>query len=188
MEGRKLFKIVKPIANFMALIFKIIPVSILFILWDINSVFENKVAVFIRYCIIKAKAKSCGDNIYIGKNVTIKYIKNLELGNNVSIHNNCYLDCSGNVSILNEVSIAHNSTILSSTHTWDNSTIAIKYNPPRYLPTKIKSNVWIGCGVRIMGGVIIESNTIVGAASVCTKSLDANAIYVGVPAKKVKSL
>jgi acetyltransferase-like isoleucine patch superfamily enzyme len=51
---------------------------------------------------------------------------------------------------------------------------------------QIDDNVWIGAGVRILDGVRIGKNTIIGAGSVVNRSLPANATAVGVPAKAIK--
>ena len=188
MKGRTLFKIVKPLALMISFLFKITPYFILLFIWDLLSIFDNKVAVFFRYCIIKSKSKICGDNIYVGKNVTIKKISFLELGSNISIHNNCYIDASGGIEINDDVSIAHSSTIMSSTHTWEEKTIPIKYNSQTFSKVLIDSNVWIGCGVRVLSGVHIQKNIILGAGSVCNKSLSSAGVYAGVPAKKIKDI
>jgi lipopolysaccharide O-acetyltransferase len=50
----------------------------------------------------------------------------------------------------------------------------------------IEDNVWIGESVSILPGVTIGEGTIVGANSVVTKSLPANVIAVGSPAKPIK--
>lgn len=52
----------------------------------------------------------------------------------------------------------------------------------------IHDNVYIGYGVTVLRGVTIGENTIVGARSLVNKSLDANSIYAGVPAKKICTL
>lgn len=51
----------------------------------------------------------------------------------------------------------------------------------------IGDNVWIGHGVYIMPGVTIGNNSIIGAKAVVTKSIPADSIAVGIPAKVVKS-
>ena len=51
---------------------------------------------------------------------------------------------------------------------------------------KIHDNVWIGNGVTIVGNLEIGYGTIIGANSVVTKSLEAECIYAGVPARKIK--
>jgi acetyltransferase-like isoleucine patch superfamily enzyme len=52
---------------------------------------------------------------------------------------------------------------------------------------KIADHVWIGAKSMILKGVTIESGAVVGAGSVVTKSIAANAIAVGNPAKTIKT-
>lgn len=53
---------------------------------------------------------------------------------------------------------------------------------------EIMDNVFIGAGTRIMYNVRIGSNVIVAAGSVVTHDLEPNAVYAGVPARRVKSI
>ncbi|MEA9389296.1 acyltransferase [Acerihabitans sp. TG2] len=53
---------------------------------------------------------------------------------------------------------------------------------------KIGNNVFIGHGVTILPGVTIGDNIVIGACSVVNKDLKSNAIYAGVPAKKIRDL
>ena len=48
---------------------------------------------------------------------------------------------------------------------------------------KIGNNVWIGPNVTIQGPVIIEDGVVIAPGSVVNKSVPANAIVAGVPAK-----
>lgn len=59
-------------------------------------------------------------------------------------------------------------------------------NYARIAKVKIGNDVFIGAGSIIMPGVTIGNNVIVGAGSVVTKSLDANGVYAGNPARKIK--
>lgn len=52
----------------------------------------------------------------------------------------------------------------------------------------IGNNVYLGYGCLVLPGVTIGDNVVVGANSVITKDLESNAVYAGVPARKVKSL
>ena len=52
-----------------------------------------------------------------------------------------------------------------------------------YAPIEIGNNVFIGVNSIILPGVKIESNVIVAAGSVVTKSVPSNSIVAGVPAK-----
>lgn len=50
----------------------------------------------------------------------------------------------------------------------------------------IKSNVWVGAKATILRGVVIGSNSVVGAHSLVNKSVPESTVSVGIPARKVK--
>jgi len=54
------------------------------------------------------------------------------------------------------------------------------------LPVNIGSDVWIGAGCKILGGVTIGNGCIIGAGSVVIKDLPPYSISVGNPAKVLK--
>src|SRR5690606_10684526 len=103
-------------------------------------------------------------------------------------HSNCYIDANGEVEIGNNVSIAHNSTILSTNHDWSDITVPIKYNPVTYGKVLISNDVWVGCGCRILAGVHIQSRSIIAAGAVVNKNVSPKTIVGGVPAKLIKQL
>ncbi len=55
-------------------------------------------------------------------------------------------------------------------------------------PVTIGNNVWIGGNVTILPGVHIGDNSTIGAGSVVTKDVPANAIVGGNPAKLIKTI
>ncbi len=187
-SGRKLFKRFLPIIRILEKLYKYLPHFLLRFMYDLSRSFEGSIAMMNRYLIVKAKSKRCGDNVYIGPNVSFKCLDGLELGSNVSIHTNCYIDAAGGIVIGDNVSIAHNSSIVSFEHTWNDSDIAIKYNPLKYSSVSIGNDVWIGAGVRILAGVSVASRSIVAAGAVVTSDVLTNTIVGGVPARHIKSL
>ena len=52
----------------------------------------------------------------------------------------------------------------------------------------IEDNVWLGYGVKVLKGVHIGKNSLIGANSVVTKDIPANVIAVGNPCKVVKQI
>ena len=55
-------------------------------------------------------------------------------------------------------------------------------------PITVGKNVWIGAHATVLGGVTIGDNSIVAAGSVVTKSVPANTVAAGVPARGLPSL
>lgn len=50
----------------------------------------------------------------------------------------------------------------------------------------IKDNVYIGCGAKILGNIIIGENAKIGASSVVLKDVNPNSTVIGIPGKKIK--
>lgn len=187
-KGKKIFGLVRPALLGLSSLFKFLPRAFSYFLWDITSLFEGKISCGLRYSILKAYSKECGDNIFIGKNVIIKNLSNLSLGENISIHANCYIDAAGSIFIGENVSIAHNSSLISFEHTWDNLDVPIKYNETMLKPIFIENDVWIGCGVRVLGGSKIDKRAIVAAGSIVKGKLGGGSIYAGAPSRKIRSI
>jgi len=65
------------------------------------------------------------------------------------------------------------------------------WNDPRTgpnAPVEIGDNVWLGINVTVTKGVTIGENTLVAAGSIVTKSLPANVVAAGIPAKVIREL
>lgn len=56
------------------------------------------------------------------------------------------------------------------------------------VPVTIERNVWLGVNVTVLKGVTIGENTLVAAGSVVTRSLPANAVAGGAPAKVIRRI
>jgi acetyltransferase-like isoleucine patch superfamily enzyme len=51
----------------------------------------------------------------------------------------------------------------------------------------LQSHVWVGAHVKILKGVTISSNSVIGTSSVVTKCIPGNCIAAGIPAKVIKT-
>ena len=55
-------------------------------------------------------------------------------------------------------------------------------------PIIIEENVWLGEGVKVLKGVTIGKNTVIGVGSVVTKNIPANVMAAGNPCRVIKEL
>lgn len=126
----------------------------------------------------------------IGQNFTIyppfhcDYGYNIEIGDNFFANMNLVILDGAKVSIGNNVFIAPNVGIYTAGH---------PLNPERRIqgleyayPVTIGDNVWIGGHVSIVPGVTIGDNAVIGAGSVVTKDIPANALAVGNPCRVLR--
>lgn len=125
-----------------------------------------------------------GDNTKIGAFVEIQ--KNAKIGKNCKISSHTFV-CEG-VSIEDGAFIGHSVTFIN-----DSYPRAVR--PDGELQTEedwavertvVKSRASIGSGSTILANVVIGENAIVGAGSVVTKDVPANAIVAGNPAKVLR--
>jgi serine acetyltransferase len=114
------------------------------------------------------------------------------IGDNVSMNYDCHIGCINQIIIEDNVLIA--SRVFITDHSHGEITEQELKIPPslRILSSKgpviIRKNVWIGEGVVIMPNVTIGENCIIGANAVVTKSIPANSVVGGIPAKIIKTI
>jgi len=188
MSGRKLFDLFYPLLLFISYALRIIPHIIIRNLWIYLDLLPGYIGVGFRYCFAKRLAKKLGNNVFFGRSVEVIGWHNLIIGSNVSIHKGCYLIANGGLHIGDNVSIAHYCSLLTTQHSYLDDASSIRSNEIVTLPLTICDDVWIGCGSRIMGGVIIHNRSIVGAGSVVTRDVPDHCVVVGVPARKIKDI
>jgi acetyltransferase-like isoleucine patch superfamily enzyme len=108
------------------------------------------------------------------------------LGENVFVGPYSVIYGHGGVIIGDNSLIAMHCCIVSSNHAVPRREHKIRYQPNVMLATVIGKDVWLGAGVRVLGGVTIGDGCIVGAGAVVTSALPAYSISMGVPAKVIK--
>lgn len=132
----------------------------------------------------------CPKNITIGNNVTVG-CKNewglentsgtLTISDDVSIIDNVFLDFTGDLEIGEGSHLGSDVYVLTHTHGYDYRSTPI----PKKLV--IGKNVFVGSRSSILQNVnSIGDNSIIGAGSVVTKDVPANAIVAGNPARIIK--
>lgn len=142
--------------------------------------------------------------INLGKQLTTGYhcrLESFSIDNSVTLTfgNNVQINDFVHINAVNHVNIGDNTLIASKVFITDlehgsyigneNDSIPdsiVKDRPLSFKPVNIGKNVWIGELVSVLPGVTIGDNSIIGSNSVVTKSIPANSIAVGNPAKVIK--
>lgn len=111
----------------------------------------------------------------------------ITIGNRTGIGARAFLAGQGGISIGNDVITGPNIQVFSENHNFSDLSLTIKEQGVKRQATIIGNNCWIGGGVSLLAGVTIGDGCIIAAGSVVTKSVPANSVVAGVPAKVIKS-
>lgn len=112
----------------------------------------------------------------------------IELGDGVELNNNAYLKSEGaGIHIGPRALLGSNVQILDSDF-HDLHPDRRRGGRPAMAPVRLGENVFIGDGAKILKGVTIGTDSVVGAGSVVTGSIPAGVIAAGNPARVVREL
>lgn len=151
---------------------------------ELNTIPEGDVAA--RQAVAKQLFGKLGDNAVIMSRFSCDCGSNIEAGKNLFVnYNNTWLDCT-KIKIGDNVLFGPNVTLLGAGHPLD--AIARRTEWGNSKPINIGNDVWIGANAVIRDGVSIGDRAIVGAGSVVTKDVPADAIVVGAPAKVMRTM
>ena len=149
-----------------------------------NKTDDDQLAL--RKQIMTSLFKSVGEHVWIEPDFRCEFGRNIVIGDNVYINFGCIiLDCA-EVSIGANTLIGPNVGMYAANHAIDaeertNGGCIGK-------PISVGKNVWLGGDVKLLPGVSIGDNTIIGTASVVTKSIPSNVIAVGNPCRVVREI
>lgn len=140
----------------------------------------------LRNKIMKQLFKNVGENVWIEPDFRCEFGKNITIGDNVYINFGCIiLDCS-EVTIGSNTLLGPNIGLYAANHSTDPTE---RINGGCYgKPIHIGNNVWLGGDVKVLQGVTIGDNTIIGAGSIVTKDIPDNVIAVGNPCKVIRKI
>lgn len=113
------------------------------------------------------------------------YGGNVSIGEDTFIGPNVVIYGHGNVTIGNDCLIAMGCKIVAANHSYELGT-NINKQKNIFEPINIGNDVWMGADVKVLAGVNIGDGCVIAAGSVVTKSISANTIVAGVPAKVIK--
>lgn len=115
----------------------------------------------------------CGDQCSFWFNAVIRGdVNSIVMGNKVNVQDLAMIHCTyqkAATTIGNNVSIGHRAIVHGCT---------------------LQDDVLVGMGAIVMDHAVVGSNTIIAAGAVVTEGMqcEANSIYAGIPAKKIKGI
>lgn len=112
---------------------------------------------------------------------TITRQASIEIGNNCGF-SGTVIGCAKKIVIGNNVRCGANTLITDSDWHQDDPRTG------KDAEVIIDDNVWLGYGVKVLKGVHIGKNSVIGAGSIVTKDIPANVIAAGNPCKVIKDI
>lgn len=112
---------------------------------------------------------------------TIKRGASIEIGDECGF-SGTVIGCAKYIKIGNNVRCGANTLITDSD--WHSDDPRVGENKP----VVIDDNVWLGYGVKVLKGVHIGENSLIGAGSIVTKDVPANVVAAGNPCKVIRTM
>src|SRR3989442_12043641 len=127
-----------------------------------------------------------GDNPKIGAFVEIQ--KNATIGKNCKISSHTFI-CEG-VTMEDNVFVGHGVTFINDSYPRATTLNGQLQTEKDWIvePTLVRKGASIGSGATILANITIGENALIGAGSIVTRDVQANAIVAGDPAPLLRSL
>jgi maltose O-acetyltransferase len=145
-----------------------------------------------RFCILLRRwvyrpfFKQIGKNVEIHDNVLFKFPAEISIGDNTKIAQGCILVGSSGLIIGQNVMIGAGTKIITSSHNFSNLDIPMINQGLSFNPITIENDVWFGFNTVVLGGVTIETGSIIAANAVITKNIESFVIVGGIPGRIIK--
>jgi acetyltransferase-like isoleucine patch superfamily enzyme len=127
------------------------------------------------------------DSILFGTGAIAYRGVGITIGDRTGIAARAYFAGQGGITIGDDVIMGPNVQIFSENHNFSDADTPLQKQGVTKQSVKIGNNCWIGASSIILAGVTIGDGCVIAAGSVVTRSVPANSIAAGVPAKVIKS-
>jgi len=121
-------------------------------------------------------------NLYAGR------FSFLKIGDNSFIGDDCLFDLANRITLGKSVTLAERVTILTHTNVGYKDHPLQKYFPRLDASVEFKDGCFVGANVTILPGAVIGERAFIAAGSVVTKSVTAETIMAGVPARAIRKI
>lgn len=131
--------------------------------------------------------KSTSAQIYARCGFSDSDLSRVSIGKNTFVHGGVQFDNSAEIEIGEGVDIAMNVQLITTTHSMEPTEKRMGWGCTRR-PIAIDNDCWIGANVTIMPGVTVGAGCMIGTGSLVTNNCEPGGLYLGVPARRVRSL
>lgn len=127
-----------------------------------------------------------GENIYFEPPFHCEYGSHIETGDNFYANTGCVMLDVAKITIGNNVMFGPSVSVYTAGHPIhpDSRNSMYEYG----IPVTIGNNVWVGGSCVILPGVKIGDNAVIGAGSVVTRDIPANAVAAGNPCRAIREI
>lgn len=130
--------------------------------------------------------RSVGKNVFIEPDFICEMGNNITIGDDVFINFGCIIFDMGEVVIGNNVMFGPRVGIYTTNHAFDPDERV--RNVVVSKPVRIGDRVWIAADVKIVQGVTIGENSVIGAGSVVTRDIPAGVVAAGNPCRVIRQI
>ena len=127
-----------------------------------------------------------GEKPYVEPNIFCGFGYNIEAGDRFFANNNCVFVDPGKITFGDDVKIAPQCGFYTALHPLDPD--QRKANLEAAYPITVGNNVWFGGGVKVLPGVTIGDNVVIGAGSVVSRDIPSNCLALGNPCRVIREI
>ena len=149
-----------------------------------NRTMEEDAAL--RREIMEKLFRSVGENVFIEPDFICELGNNITIGNNVFLNFGCIIFDMGEVTIGDNVMFGPRVGLYTTNHAFDPEERTANISVSR--PIRIGSRVWVAADVKIVQGVTVGEDSIIGAGSVVTRDIPAGVVAAGNPCRVLRRI
>jgi acetyltransferase-like isoleucine patch superfamily enzyme len=155
--------------------------------YSVRALAELILTQTVEHTIPRRSLGRVGPRVYIPRDVSFRFPKNIEFGPDVTLGpgDRIWASANAHVIISAHALLGPNVVVITANHTFGARDAPVGAQPQCERDVHIGEDVWVGANAVILPGVTIGSGAIVAAGAVVTADVDAFAIVGGVPARVI---
>lgn len=152
--------------------------------WEYNSTKPSDIQT--REKLLRQLFGKAGKDLYIEPNIFCGFGYNIEVGDRFFANNNCVFVDPGKIIFGDDVKVGPQCGFYTAVHPLDPE--QRKSNIECAYPITVGNTVWFGGGVKVLPGVTIGDNVVIGAGSVVSRDIPSNSLALGNPCRVIREI